>query len=147
MEVDQCDSEEKKRAQNRQAQRLYRQRMKEKVRMLQAKVDAFELHANSSQQLSPIQSQSSHSPNIDMSEPDLESVDHILGFHIRSPSHHLLPEIDWQASDERTSEPQRHSLAEVPEHRNITGNSEPTTGLGEASDTLGQISSTQHCRA
>ena len=45
-----CDNSDKKKAQNRQAQKLYRQRMKEKVRNLQAKVDAFEQHVSSYEQ-------------------------------------------------------------------------------------------------
>ena len=97
--------------------------------MLQAKVDAFELHANNSQQLSPIQSQSSQSPTVDISESDLESLDHILGYHMASPMHHLSPEIGWQTGDEVVSETQRHSFAECSELKNFTGNHKPPRGL------------------
>ncbi|KXS93460.1 hypothetical protein AC579_3493 [Pseudocercospora musae] len=146
MERNPCDSGEKNRAQNRQAQRLYRQRMKEKVRVLQAKVDAFELHANKYQQLSPIRSQSSQSPNGDVSESDLEtklgSLDHILGYHMRSPAHHLSPEIDWPTCAEDTSETHRHCFAECLEHSNLTGNSGLPSGLLAMPDTLGSLQHT-----
>ncbi|KXS95025.1 hypothetical protein AC578_135 [Pseudocercospora eumusae] len=132
MEGHQWDSEDKKRAQNRQAQRLYRQRMKEKVRMLQAKVDAFELHANT-QQLSPVQSQPSQSPNVDISESDLESLDHILGYHAASSTHHLSPEIAWQAGDKGASETQRYSFAECSEYTNVTGNAPMGSRPGSSS--------------
>lgn len=45
MQSHRCETEERKRAQNRKAQRLYRQRMKERLIDLQAKVSAFEHHA------------------------------------------------------------------------------------------------------
>ena len=94
-----CDNSDKKKAQNRQAQKLYRQRMKEKVRNLQAKVDAFEQHVSSYEQTAD-ESSRNPSDSSKFLQTTFESPVTLAPYDGSRPNPMHRPEPQWAATME-----------------------------------------------